>query len=679
MSSFPGKHLTLFLLLFFGLAVSRSIAADWPAITPQEKAMASIPQQPDAPAVILYREETTDDTKNFRTVYFRIKVLTEAGIKYGDVEIPVGHHPFTISQVSGRTVHADGRIIPLEDQPVDKVVVRDHGVRFHVKAFTLSSVQVGSILDCRYSLHFPEGSRNAPAWIVQSGLLEKRVVFKFVPTKYQPKMDNLRAPPSGGPNDFEIIGNTIGGEPTGEYSWVKYLPAGNQPEEHVTPQALYKWVDLEMNDVPAFPDEPFMPPAGSVGWRVSFFYRNQARAEDYWKRAGKSWDKEVESFLHRKQGILEAVNRLAAAGDTPEIKARKIYAAVSQLENQSFAPASHQASPPTPAVGVEDVLQRRSGPHDELNRLFVAMIRAAGIPVTMMWVADRGHITFDSSFMSTDQLDAEIAIVRLGGEDVFLDPGTKFCPYGVLNWHYAGVRGLRQRENGAAELAESPASTYQQAIIQRVARLQLTEKGSMEGTLAVGFSGLEAMVRRQQAAGMNTEGRGKLVEDEVRGWLPAGTSVALTNSPEWDKTEATLVAKFKVAGPWATNHGRRWVVPIHVFEADAKPRFPAAQRANYIYFDYASRQLDDVHIILPANAELEKLPPNQHSKTSYATYDTEQKREGSNGLVCTRDLALNSVLFPPAEYGELKDFYDKVATGDAQPATLKDSLHVQNN
>jgi len=422
-----------------------------------------------------------------------------------------------------------------------------------------------------------------------------------------------------------------------------------------------------------------MPPSGSVRWRVNFFYRNQARAEDYWKRAGKSWDKEVESFLNRKRGISEAVNQFVASGDTPEIKVRKIYAAVSQLENQSFASDTNQASTPTPSVGVEDVMQRRSGTHDELNRSFVAMLRAAGIPATMMWVPDRGRATFDLGFMSTDQLDAEIAIVQLGGQDVFLDPGTKFCPYGVLNWHYAGGRGLRERGNGSAELADSPASTYQQAMIQRVARLQLTEKGSMEGTLAVGFSGLEAMVRRQQGVNMSAEGRKKLLEDEVRGWLPAGASVALTNSPEWDKTEATLVAKFKVAGPWATNHGRRWVVPIHVFEADAKPRFPAAQRANYIYFDYASRQLDEVHIILPANAELEKLPPNQHSKTSHATYATEQKREGSNGLVCTRDLAFNSVLFPPAEYGELKDFYEKVAKGDEQSVLLKDSLHVQNN
>src|SRR5579863_2761261 len=96
------RLLIAFLGVLFVSFAAQSKAAEWPTITSEEKALTSVPQQPDAPAVILYREEVTDDTKNFRTVYVRAKVLTEAGIKYGDVEIPVGREPFTISQVSGR-------------------------------------------------------------------------------------------------------------------------------------------------------------------------------------------------------------------------------------------------------------------------------------------------------------------------------------------------------------------------------------------------------------------------------------------------------------------------------------------------------------------------------------------------------------------------------------------------
>ena len=411
-----------------------------------------------------------------------------------------------------------------------------------------------------------------------------------------------------------------------------------------------------------------MPPADSMRWRVDFFYRNTAKPEDYWKSAGKSWNKHVESFLERKKGIAEAVNQVVAASDSPEAKIQKIYAAVSQMENQSFA---NPPLAPAPSAGAEDVLQKRSGTHDELNRLFVAMVRAAGIPATMMWVPDRGRATFDPNFMSTDQLDAEVAIVQLGGQDVFLDPGTKFCPYGVLNWHYAGSRGLRQGGNGNTALADTPAPTYKQANIQRVARLQLTDKGTMEGTLAVGFSGQEAMVCRQQAANLDVNARKKLLEDEVGSWLHGGTQVTLTNAPEWDKTEGTLVGKFKVAGPLATNNGQRWVVPVHVFQANEKPLLSSPQRDTPVYFDYASRQVDEVHIILPANVEWGNLPSNAQAKTGYALYTTEQKREGTNGIFASRDMTMNGALFAPAEYKELKDFYDKVAAGDQLQVVVK--------
>lgn len=668
MSSKVSRHMSLLLAILAGL-VFRAAAVDFPPITPEEKAMTSIPQQPNAPAVILYREDITDDTKNFHTVYVRLKVLSEEGRKYQDVEIPLGSRPFTISQISGRTIQADGQIIPWDGQPVDKVVLRDHGVRAHAKAFTLPSVQVGSILDYRYTFHFPEESRNAPQWMVQTDLFQKKVVFKFVPTKYQPKTDSLR----GDSGSYDRIGVSNLEQVNNEYSWVNHLPAGKQPEEHMTPNDQYNWVGLEMNDVPPTTREPDTPPNRIVSWRVDMFYRLQSKPETYWKLAGKAWDKNVETFLDHKNGISTALNQAVDASDPAEVKVHKIYDFVSRLQNQSFTSAADSAPTPAPSAGAEDILQKSSGTHDELNRLFVAMVRAAGIPATMTWVPDRGRAVFDMNLMTVDQLDAEIAIVQLGGQDVFLDPGTRFCPYGILTWHYAGSRGLRQSGNGPT-LADTPAPTYKGALTQRIARLQLTDKGIMQGQLAVGFSGQDAMIRRQQAAGMKPEDRKKLLEDEIAGWLPAGSQVTLTNSPEWDKTEGMLGGQFKVVGPFATGSGQQWMLPVQVFETNAKPRFASAQRTSPIYFDYASRQVDEVHISLPATVELENLPSSQQAKTPYALYASEQKREGTNGFVSTRDMAMNGVLFSPNDYKELKDFYDKVAAGDEVSATLKGAL-----
>ena len=67
------------------------------------------------------------------------------------------------------------------------------------------------------------------------------------------------------------------------------------------------------------------------------------------------------------------------------------------------------------------------------------------------------------------------------------------------------------------------------------------------------------------------------------------------------------------------------------------------------------------------------LPSRRQTKTPYALYASEQKREGA-GFVPTRDMAMNGVLFAPTSYKELKDFYDKVAEGDKETAALNGSL-----
>ena len=659
-----------FLLIILAASLLNTVAADWPSIAPEDKAMTSVAKQPGAPGVILYREDSADDPKNFRTVYVRLKVLTEAGLKYKDVEIPVGRKPFTITQFSARTVHPDGQVTLFGGEATDRLVLHDHGMLARAKVFTLPSVEVGSILDYRYTLHYPEGSRNAPEWMVQTDLFQKKVVFKFVPTRYQPKTDSLRVDS----NSYAFIGIDPFEPINSEEASINHLPSGQSPEDHIIPFVLYKWIGFEMNDVPAALSEPDIPPAGVMNWRVEFFYRVNLNPDAYWKSVGKVWDNNIESSLEKKNGIAETVGELTTAADTPETKVRKLYAYVSAMENQTFAPVAAAPSSAAPGRGAESILQSRSGTHDELNRVFVAMVRAAGVPAMMMWVPDRGRAAFDVNLMSVDQLDAEVAVVRLDGKEVFLDPGTKFCPFGQLAWHYAGSRGLRQTGGGSTVLADTPAPTYKDALIQRVALLHLSAKGNMEGSLAVGFSGQEAMVRRQRAATMSADERNELLQAEVASWLPRGNQLTLTNAPEWDKTEDVLVGKFSVTGPLAINKGQGWVVPLNVFAGAAKSPFTSAQRVSPVQFDYASRQVDEMHISSPADVEWAIVPSSRHVKTGYSVYTSECKREGANGIVCTRVVAMNTVLLSPNEYKDLKDFFDKVAAGDSETAALKGSL-----
>ncbi|MGH9556569.1 MAG: hypothetical protein ACRD2Y_12185 [Terriglobales bacterium] len=57
-------------------------------ISPADLAMKEHPGSPGAHAIILFKEISGDDGEAMETNYVRIKIFTEEGRKYGDVEIP---------------------------------------------------------------------------------------------------------------------------------------------------------------------------------------------------------------------------------------------------------------------------------------------------------------------------------------------------------------------------------------------------------------------------------------------------------------------------------------------------------------------------------------------------------------------------------------------------------------
>ena len=72
-----------------------------------------MPEAPGASAVILYRQVDRDDnakTGNEQN-YVRIKILTEEGRKYADVEIPYFRDQANIVGLRARTIRPDGSIV----------------------------------------------------------------------------------------------------------------------------------------------------------------------------------------------------------------------------------------------------------------------------------------------------------------------------------------------------------------------------------------------------------------------------------------------------------------------------------------------------------------------------------------------------------------------------------------
>ena len=653
------RFLLLVGLLFLFLPVFAW--ADFPPIPDDEMKFNAVPGMPGAPAAVLFHEEIYDDNRHAHEVHARVKILTEEGRKYADVVLPVFRTRMQLVNISGRTVHADGKVIPFEGKPFEKTVFKGPHLKVTSKAFTLPDVQVGSIIEYRYAYVYEDNTVIPPRWTVQDELWQKSVHYKFIPFYSASRFIVV---------DHEQSSRGV--------SWTAFLPKGMDVKEVRSPDNK-DYFELLANSVPAFVTEPYMPDSDQFKFYVRFYYAVAANSNEYWKNEGKFWNKDVEHFLDRRNGIQETANQLVTATDSPEQKAKKLYAFVIGLDNDDYLPPRSEQEIRVLGLketkGVEDVLAQKRGDDSEITRLFVALAKAAGIPAYVMTITSRENSYFDPAYMDMYQLDAEVAILQIDGKEVFLDPGAKFCKYGVLDWRHTGTKGLRQSPNGVV-IADTPAPSYKDSMIQRIGHLTLKPNGNLEGAIRVFYVGMEATRHRQMAARTDEEGRKKDVEDEVKTWFPADSEVSLMKQPNWNDVEAPLAIDLKISAPMLVSAGKRYLMPSQIFHVNDKPRFPHAERVNGIYLYYPGREVDQITVGLPPGFAIENLPEKQTAKTDYAMYTNAVSSIGTDALRIDRDVAIAGYVFPKEQYSVIKDFYDKVKSFDDQQVILRSSEHA---
>src|SRR5262249_21203894 len=104
----------LLLPLYTFLASPPLHAADWLPVSAEELQLKSEPKAAGAAAIILYRQVDRDDTTAQENHYTRIKILSEEGRKYADVEISYVKGSARVYAIDARTIRPDGSIVKFD-------------------------------------------------------------------------------------------------------------------------------------------------------------------------------------------------------------------------------------------------------------------------------------------------------------------------------------------------------------------------------------------------------------------------------------------------------------------------------------------------------------------------------------------------------------------------------------
>jgi uncharacterized protein DUF3857 len=648
--------LSLLLLAVLSLASFHRLYAfdDWQPINPDElKMTADAAHQGDA--IILYHEETADDMTRHRYVYKRLKVLTEKGKDRASVEIPYDAKYVGIADIRARTIAPDGTITPLTGKAFNSTIVKAQGVKYLAKTFTLPNVQVGSIIEWKYTEYW-EDYVFAPHWVVQDDLVTKRAKFTFVPMfKANHYIEDRRG---------QILDRV-------------YYSVIGLPENTAIKTTANNRMELELKDIPAFEPEDFEPPSDLLKMRVNFYYGTDkmGKPQEFWKGEGKYWSKEVDRFAGHSAAVAAAANHLVTPTDTADQKARKIYAYVQKIKNLTFtneegALEDILSREIREKRTVDKVLENNEGYRDEIARLFWAMAKAANLQAYLMRVADRDEYFFQQNVPNPSQLTSEIVIVMVDGKEKFLDPGTPLCPFGHLAWQHTSTQGIRQTGDGSTALGVTTEANYKDAISKRVGNIAISEDGNAKGSIGIGWAGEEALAHKLRGLKTDAAGRKKELEDELQSMLPSGATVQLVSSDGWEDAEKQLSATFKVEIPsYASSVGKRMLVPTNLFESRNRQPFAHGDRKQPVYFNFPYYLMDETTITFPAMFQMENLPEVQPVRTDYSIYTLAHTAKG-NSVKISRSYAMGGIAFHQNEYEGLRKFFGAVNAGDTQSLVL---------
>lgn len=641
---------------------------DWLPVTPQDLQYKEVPGNKGASAVRLYYAQYINDNTSSEFVYERIKILNEKALNpdsrgktYADVEIPlsvVEDIVRTITDLKARTIKPDGSIVEFNGKPFEKTVFKTRGVKFAVKAFSMPDVSVGSIVEYKY-----RRLRSIPgysmvrlfggSWDIQSELFTVKESLHFRPF-------DVNAFQSSAKVQFEMEENRVSNV------------ALNLKEK---PRDVGGDWALELTDIPAFEPESLMPPEDNFKPSVIFFYgrRGSMSVDKEWQDLGKDRYEQLETFLAGNKGVKEAALRAIGAETEPGVKLRKIYEHAQQLRNLTFERVRTnedlKAENLQKNLYASDVLAHGYGTSRDITLLFVAMARAAGFDASVVQVGDRKNRFFVKDWTSARQLNSVIAAVNLNGKDMYLEPGTRFCPYGFVRWNHTEIDALKLDRKGGTFI-KAPSMSYDKSVTRRNANMTLSEDGSLKGKVVLEFNGAEALEHRLDGIDRDEAGRKKDLEDELKQWLPAGSLVKMDVAQGWENSDTSLAARFDVEVPnYATLAGKRFLIPAFLFQSKENQAFAHGQRKYPVYFPYPFTDNDAFIVQVPAGFTLESIPQKEDAQLPFARYQNVSNFDGIK-FVSQRQLAFNGIFFPVEKYSELKTFFGKVQAGDEQQAVL---------
>lgn len=639
--------LVVFATLFL-YAPRAAAALDWDPVTDAEKSMTASPLDPGAGAIVLFKRgniEVIERSSLFWTTriqtYVRIKVFNEAGRNRANVSVE-HEKTFRLSKVEGRTILPSGEIIPLDSSKVFQGTVLQEGRHFALLStnFTLPSVVPGSIIEYQTEEYvdwfFP------PPWIFDTrGLGTLQSTLRVV------------IGPRLGMSQFPM-----------ETTLSKISFTKNETVQGTE-------FDFSTKDLRPIQSEPYSPPYRDQASMILFTPTQLAFSGQLfpiitkWDDVGAEVKRELDNM--EKNGEKETRSKAKELADKisdPRMKAQAIYSYLQQNITSSYLGGVDIGK------NADSILNAKRGDPDDINALFVIMLREEKIDADMVLLATQNWETFFRGFPSYSQFSRIITRLNLKSGAVFADPADPAAPFGELPWYERGITGLEVKGSKVQE-APIPAGTVDDNVSTTKSALQLSKDWTIEGDQEVDFTGAEAIEFRSDLMDEAPEKLDKALTDYFAHGM-ADAEVTKVTHPEFRDSSQPLVLKAHLRATLSNEIGNGGLL-LNPWLGDQfeSPMFKTTVRHSAVRFENPEKRTMTTIWQLAPEIKVEQLPKEVKIDNDLGGFSHSCTQSG-NTVTCTRTYYLKKMLLQTnVEYLDAKKFFDDIAKQDQEVMVLR--------
>jgi hypothetical protein len=655
------------LVCFLSLVVASTTALarsggdkDWKPVDPAQLSMTTPVVEKDADAEAIFWEVRVDYSEEGMILdhYVRVKIFNDRGRESQskiDIFAPkVGGVETQIKNIAARTVKPDGTSVEVKKEDIfERTVVKSSGVKVKAKSFAMPGVEPGAIIEYRWR----EVRRDVLAIYAEYDFSRDIPVqqVKYYIKPLPNAIFGMRA------QTFHTGQTPFQKEKDGSYS-------------------------MTLTNIPAFHDEPRMPPEHAVRpWMLVFYSPDSLQSpQQFWKTYGKEVYDDHKSAMKINDDVKRAAVEAVAGASTDEEKLDKIFeyvrAKVKNIHDAASGFTSEQIEKMKENKSPSDTLKRGEGNWHDIDMLFAAMATAAGFDARVAKVANRSEDFFDPSFPDKYFLayrGTEDIAVKVGEQWRFYDPGSTYVTEGMLNWQEEGQQALVS-DSKEPLFVKTPMSQPDKSLEKRTGKFKLSEDGTLEGDVRVEYTGHLAVDMKNRNDQDSPSEREENLKNSYKAHLGGVeiTDIKIENVTDPLKPYAY---GFHVRVPgYAQRTGKRLFLQPAFFQKGLEPLFPTTDRKQFVYFHYPWAEQDHVEVALPEGFALD----NPESPAAFAggTLSKYEPRamitKDGRTIVYERKFffgegGANALLFPTTIYPNLKAYFDQVHKEDNHTLVLK--------